>query len=463
MPRSSQILTVAQMQAAEQSLVDGGQTISSLMERAGAGAAQWVWRMAAGRSVTVLCGPGNNGGDGYVIARVLEQRGLRVSVIAPQEPRTQAAMVARSAWGGQVVSESRGGVFVDCLFGSGLTRALDAPMERLLQQLVAAHDYAIAVDLPSGVDADSCELLNPDCPRFDLTLALGAWKFAHWLMPALQRMGHRRLVDIGIAEVPDAARLSQRPRLSAPDGGAHKYTRGLVAVVGGQMPGAALLAARVAMHGGAGYVKLLADRDPGHVPAELVVEQGLLEQSLADQRLNAVLIGPGLGRDEAARVRLAATLAHNLPTVCDADALHLLQPDMLDGRSAPLILTPHAGELAALGKAFGTVGLDRLDALCELAETIKGVVVAKGPDTMLAAPGMPLVVMSGASSWLSTAGTGDVLAGLIASRLAGGRASALDAAQEGCHLHTQAARLAGPAFTAAQLINHISVSWRSFL
>lgn len=463
MPASNQILTVAQMQAAEQALIAGGATISSLMDRAGAGAAQWVWRMAAGRSVTVLCGPGNNGSDGYVIARVLEQRGLKVSVIAPMEPRTDAAKAARAAWGGQVVSDARGGVFVDCLFGSGLTRGLDAPHERLLQQLVSAHDYAVAVDLPSGVDADSGELLNADLPPFDLTLALGAWKFAHWLMPALEGMGHRRLVDIGVAAVADAARVSRKPLLPAPDRDAHKYTRGLLAVIGGAMAGASLLAARAAMHGGAGYVKLLAESDPGLVPAELVVEQDGLELQLADPRLCAVLIGPGLGRDEAARVRLAVTLAHDLPTVCDADALHLLEPDMLDGRSAPLILTPHAGELDALGNMFGTVGLDRVEALCELAEAVEGVVVAKGPDTMLAAPGLPITLMPGASSWLSTAGTGDVLAGLIASRLAVGRSSALDAALEGCHLHAEAARLAGPAFTAADLVHSIPAAWRSFL
>ena len=162
-------------------------------------------------------------------------------------------------------------------------------------------------------------------------------------------------------------------------------------------------------------------------------------------------------------MRLAVTLAHDLPTVCDAEALHLLEPDMLDGRTAPLILTPHAGELDALGNAFGTVGLDRVEALCELAEAVEGVVVAKGPDTMLAAPGMAITVMAGASSWLSTAGTGDVLAGLIASRLAVGQAGVLDAGLEGCHLHGEAARLAGPAFTAADVINHIPVAWRSFL
>ena len=151
MPPSNQVLTVAQVQAAEQALVVGGQSISSLMERAGAGAADYVWRMAAGRPVTVLCGPGNNGGDGYVIARILQERGLKVAVVAPLEPRTEAARNARAAWGGEPVAEARGGVFVDCLFGSGLARALDEPLERVLLQLVEAHDLAVAVDLPSEI------------------------------------------------------------------------------------------------------------------------------------------------------------------------------------------------------------------------------------------------------------------------------------------------------------------------
>ncbi len=138
MPPRNQILTVAQMQAAEQALIDGGETVSSLMKRAGAGAADYVWRLSAGRPVTVLCGPGNNGGDGYVIARVLRERGVAVQVVAPLEPRTAAARAACTAWGGEPVEQASGEVFVDCLFGSGLARSLDPAMERLLADLQQA-------------------------------------------------------------------------------------------------------------------------------------------------------------------------------------------------------------------------------------------------------------------------------------------------------------------------------------
>ncbi|TIX49953.1 NAD(P)H-hydrate dehydratase [Alteraurantiacibacter aquimixticola] len=458
-----QILTVAQMQAAEQALIDEGESVSSLMEKAGTGAADWVWRMAAGRPVTVLCGPGNNGGDGYVIARVLTERGLKVSVVAPLEPKTDAARKARAAWGGEPVEHATGSVFVDCLFGSGLTRGLDEGLEHLLLRLARAHDLHIAVDLPSGIDADSGEVLNDVLPIYDLTIALGAWKFAHWMMPAMEMMGARRLVDIGVGEDGETARLARRPHLSPPEMDAHKYSRGLLGVIGGVMPGASLLAARAAMHGGAGYVKLFTTHPVPQAPAELVVEHESLSSLLADDRLAAILIGPGLGRDADAHAKLAWTLGCDLPTVCDADALHLLEPVMVEGRTAPLIVTPHAGELEALGNNFGSVGLDRIDQLTELAEAIEGVVVAKGPDTMIDAPGDPVLIMPPATSWLSAAGTGDVLAGLIGSRLAVGSDSPSGHAVEACWLHAEAARLAGPAFTAGDLIDYIPAAYGNFL
>ncbi len=463
MPASNQILTVAEMQAAEQALIDAGESVSSLMEVAGKGAADWVWRIAAGRPVTVLCGPGNNGGDGYVVARVLQEKGLSVSLIAPFGPKTEAARKARAAWGGEPVEDASGAVLVDCLFGSGLARPLDDRLEALLVRLAAHHEKLIAVDLPSGVDSDSGELLNDGLPAYDLTVSLGAWKFAHWLMPAMELMGEKRLVDIGVGRSMNKAMLARRPVLAAPDRDAHKYSRGLLGVVAGAMPGAPVLAARAAMHGGAGYVKLYADADVPCAPPELVVEQDNYAQILADDRLCALLVGPGLGRDEDSRARLDWALACNLPIVCDADALVLLEPEMLEGRTSPLIVTPHAGELDALGRAFDTVGLDRVEQVCELAEAIEGVVVAKGPDTIIAAPGSAVTIMPPASSWLSIAGTGDILAGLIASRLAVGNGSPKQIALEGCWLHREAARLAGPAFSAGTLIDYIPEAYESFL
>ncbi len=457
-----QILTVAQMRAAEQALIDAGETVGSLMERAGRGAADYVRRVAAGRAVTVLCGPGNNGGDGYVIARVLEAAGLAVQVVAPLEPRTRAAIAARQGWGGQASADARGAVFVDCLFGTGLTRPLEAPLAELAQRLAAQHDYRIAVDLPSGVDGDSGAVLGAGAPGYHLTIALGAWKPAHWLMPASALMGERRLVNIAIGAAPGAARLIARPQVPPPPPDAHKYTRGLLAVVSGQLPGAAMLAARAAMHAGAGYVKLLAQRRPDLAPDMLVVDQTPLAEALRDRRIGALLVGPGLGRSASARERLAAAMHADLPAIADADALVLLEPQLLAGRTAPLVLTPHAGEFAALCATFAIGEGPRSERAARLAETIGAIIVLKGADTLVAAPGEPLRIARPASSWLSTAGTGDVLAGIIASRLATGVAPD-DAAAQGIWLHGEAARRCLPPFTPEALIQAVPAAYGACL
>lgn len=459
MPERRQILTAAQMRDAESTLIAAGDTVETLMERAGRGAADYVYRMAAGRAVTVLCGPGNNGGDGYVIARVLAERGVPVVVVAPVEPKTDAARAACALYRGAIADQAHGAVLVDCLFGTGLSRALDAGLAGLLRELAASHHLRIAVDLPSGVDADGARQLSDVLPDYHLTLALGAWKWAHLLMPSAQAMGELRLVDIGVGAVTGAGQVAPRAKLRAPAATAHKYTRGLLAVVGGDMPGAARLAARAAMHGGAGYVKLLADTA---TPDDLVIETAPLGDALADKRLAALLVGPGLGRGAAARARLRQCLAANRPLVVDADALHLLEPAMLEGGVRTLIVTPHAGELDALCRAFGIAQDGSVTALAELAGAMNAVVVAKGPVTRIAAPGCAVEVHRRASSWLSTAGTGDVLAGLIASRLATG-AEPPRAASEGCQIHAEAAHLAGPAFSAGTLIDHIPEAYANFL
>ena len=214
-----QILTVAQMQAAEQALFDAGTTVEELMEIAAGGAAEWIRRVAAGRSVTVLCGPGNNGGDGYVIARRLREFGNAVQVIAPIPPATDAAKTAKAKWGAEVRTsgtDTRNEVFVDCLFGSGLTRALSPEHAVLLLDLADRHAMRIAVDMPSGIASDSGELLNERLPKYDLTLALGAWKYAHFTLPGRALMGTLRLVPIGVDLVEGAAHLIERPKLKSP-------------------------------------------------------------------------------------------------------------------------------------------------------------------------------------------------------------------------------------------------------
>lgn len=439
------------MRAAEDALVAGGVSVDELMQRAGRGAAGWVWRLAAKRPVTVLCGPGNNGGDGYVIAEALRTRGGEVRVVAPIAPKTAAAQTARGLYQGNIVdAPPHGEVLVDCLFGSGLTRPLEAGHAALLGQLAASHRHRIAIDLPSGVESDSGMTLNDDLPDYDLTIALGVWKYAHWLMPACASTSALRLVEIGVGKVPGAAQVLRRPDLAAPAPAAHKYLRGLLGVVGGAMPGAAVLAASAAQRAGAGYVKLLGNAAP-QVSADIVSDARPLVQTLGDTRIAALVVGPGLGRDVTARERLVAVLAVAVPTVLDADALVMLEPALLAGRSQPLIVTPHEGELRKLEAAFGVAGSGpKPQRAAALARAGNMIVVAKGPDTVFAAPDGRIICVPRASSWLSVAGTGDVLAGTIASRLATG-ADPFAAACEGVWLHGEAARQLGSAFTASEL------------
>ncbi len=453
---SAQVLSASQMRAAEQALFDAGISVDDLMERAAGGAAEWIRRVAAGRAVTVLCGPGNNGGDGYVIARRLAEAGNPVRVIAPLAPATDAARAARARWGRAVATtdEHGGEVFVDCLFGSGLTRPLSEEHAGLLGALAARHRIRIAVDLPSGIATDSGEALNRGLPSYHLTLALGAWKFAHWSLPGRLAMGQLRLVPIGIAEVDGAAQLIGKPHLAVPAADSHKYRRGLLMIVAGAMPGASLLAAHAAQGAGAGYVKLLGDMPPACTPPELVCETAPLEEALADKRIAAVLIGQGLGREANARARLQTAFASNLPLVLDADALMLLKPSMLPV-DRPMLATPHDRELAALAQAFGVSAQHRREAAGALARASGMVIIAKGPDTLVAAPDGRLALAPPASSWLSVAGTGDVLAGIAASRMATG-ADPFTAACEAVWLHGEAARKAGSAFTPSELAEKAS-------
>ena len=471
-PSNDPVLTAAQMRAAEGALIAGGTSVDELMQRAGHGAAEWVWRVSGGRAVTVLCGPGNNGGDGWVIAEAIRQRGGDVAVVMAAAPATPAAKTARDLYRGEVLgpaAERSGEVLVDCLFGTGLTRPLSADHLGLLNRLAGAHHLSVAIDLPSGINSDLGLALNAGLPGNDLIQALGAWQPAHFLMPAAASMGALRLVGIGIGPVEGAAVAIGQPHLFAPVPAAHKYTRGLLGVIAGAMPGAALLAAQAAQGAGAGYVKLYAPHtksaqaDPEHcrgieapaLPFDLVCDTSPLAEALTDQRLSALLIGPGLGRDGAAREALAVVLSEQRPTVLDADALMLLAPRSLTARTAPLIATPHEGELVSLERAFDLGGAgSKVDRAAALAKAANMVVVAKGPDSVVAAPDGRVGYAARGTSWLSTAGTGDVLAGTIASRLACGE-DAFVAACQGLWLHTEAARLCGAAFSAGQLAGAI--------
>ena len=441
------ILTAAEMRAAEQRAIDAGATVESLMQRAGEAVAEQVRRLAAGAEVLVLCGPGNNGGDGYVVAATLRRAGLPVRVAASGEPKTPAAQAARQQWGGPVEmigDAAPAPVVVDALFGVGLTRALDDVLATLLCALVAAARLSIAVDVPSGAASDDGACPGK-VPRFDLTLTLGAAKPAHVLEPAASRCGAVRVLDIGIP-ADSKVQVAAEPRREAPSVNAHKYSRGMVTVIAGAMPGAAALCATAAAKAGAGYVLLLGsatDRLP-----HAIVRRRFDAALLADRRSGAVVVGSGLGRGDDAVTKLDAALRCGRPLVIDGDALALIGSHALPPQT---ILTPHGGEFAGM---FGEQGGSKIERALSAARGARAIVVYKGVDTVIASPDGRAVVHSGAPTWLSTAGTGDVLAGVIAARLAGG-ADPLQAAADGVWLHAQAARLAGPAFVADDLAAHL--------
>ncbi len=449
------ILTAAQMRAAEDAAVASGTSVEMLMQRAGEGIAAAVRRLTAGADVLVLCGPGNNGGDGYVAASVLQRLGLNVRVAADEAPRTPAASAARRGWQGDVepLDTARPApVLIDCLFGTGLSRPLPGTTDAVLARLAGAAQVVIAADLPSGVDADSGTV--PDwvaAHPATLTLALGALKPAHVLEPAASVCGTVRLIDLGLSERPADCIVATAPHLPQPGPESHKYTRGMLAVVVGAMEGAARLSGIAALRSGAGYVALYGDGGRGGPDA--LVHRPYDADALTDPRIGAILIGPGLGRDDDARQRLKALIAadeHAL--VIDGDALHLLDPDTLAGRSHPVILTPHAGEFKALfGEGAGSLP-DRARAA---AKRTGAVVVLKGPTTIVAAPARTIVHPRG-NPWLSTAGTGDVLAGAIAAQLAHADADPLAAASAGVWLHAQAARRLGASFIADDLANALT-------
>lgn len=441
------ILTASEMRAAEQAAVANGTPLAVLMERAGEALARLVLRVASGRPVHVLVGPGNNGGDGYVAARWLADRGVAVTVTALALPTTALANNAAALWKGpvggvdaDVIADS---ILVDCLFGTGLNRALNSEATGWLTRHGAIASRIVAADVPSGVDSDSGAMLG--CPlKADITLAFGALKPAHLLFPAAGHCGEVHVADIGIVCDSDV-HVAAMPLLGSPDASSHKYTRGLVAVVAGSMGGAAELAARAAQRSGAGYVRLIGSSLPPSAPWSLVRQGWRDGEGLSDPRIGAVVIGCGLGSGVAAQAKLDAALACGKPLVIDADALALLPDAPLN---VPAILTPHSGEFARLAPDLSG---NKIAQTRSLAERLGAVVIHKGANTVIAAPDGRVAVARQGSPWLASAGTGDVLAGICGAMLARG-IDAFDAAQAGVLLHHRAAERAGPGLIADDLI-----------
>lgn len=445
-PADAPILTAKAMREAEAACAIQGTSLSELMELAGAAVADTAWRMAAGAPILILCGPGNNGGDGYVAARLLAARGAAVRVAALAEPATDLAKAARAGWSGPV--EPLNGrlapapLIVDALFGVGLSRPIPDGLAIILRHF--SDRRILAVDLPSGVESDGAEDWTPPLAA-DVTLALGALKPAHVLLPTAPGCGRVLLAPIGIS-ASKAMRSLPAPQTAKPDVTAHKFTRGMVLVFAGPMRGAAGLTAAAALRAGAGYVVLDgAQRAP--LSAIITESDEKFGERLDDRRVGAVVIGPGFPAGDELLFDVEAALDSGKPLVLDAAAIDAALP-RLSETPRKAILTPHEGEFT---RAFPQLYGSKIDRAKAAAVRTQAVVIYKGADTIVAAPDGRVAAAWPGSPWLATAGTGDVLAGACGAMLArGGDAFDAAVAAVGWHI-AQAARI-GPGLVADDLV-----------
>jgi hydroxyethylthiazole kinase-like uncharacterized protein yjeF len=463
-----EVLTPAEMNRADALAVAAGVPVERLMEAAGRAVARAVMRRFRPVRTLVLAGPGNNGGDGFVAARQLEQAGWPVAVAVLAPPRAGSAAAAAAArWRGPVLpflpgEAARAGLVIDAVFGAGLARTVDGLVAATLG---AAGGPVVAVDMPSGVDGATGQVLG-FAPRAALSVTFFRRKPGHLLLPGRLLCGDVVLADIGLpagvlAQVAPrcAHNLPGLWRLPMVAAGAHKYARGHVTVVAGAgMTGAARLAAAGARRGGAGLLTLVAP-DPATAavlragaPGMIVTEDapGAL---LADPCRTAWVIGPGLPPDSGTLGLLRRVVAAGRAVVADAGALGAAggDPSMVAGCA---VLTPHEGEFARL---FGPVGDDRLAAVRRAAALTGAVVLLKGPDTVVAAPDGRAAINDHAPAWLATGGTGDVLAGLVAALLAQGLAP-FEGACAAAWLHGEAGFACGAGLVAEDLAARLPVA-----
>ncbi len=469
----TQLLTVDQMYRADALAMAAGIAGETLMEAAGAAVAREIRRRFRPCRVVVLCGPGNNGGDGFVIARLLAQSGfsVRLALLGDVARLSGDAATMAARWPGAVETVQPGlldrvALVVDALFGAGLSRPLDGAARIMADAVNQSGLPVVAVDVPSGVGGDDGQVRGVAIAA-RLCVTFFRKKPAHLLLPGRDLCGQVVVADIGIppsvlgdigpavVENTPSLWLDQFPR---PGAVSHKYHRGHLLVMGGAvMTGAARLAARAAHRVGAGLVTLVAPPqsldvfrlgDPGCLVAPLA-DYGAL---LADSRHNALVIGPGAGLGEVLRGQVIAALAAGKACVVDADALTSFsscRDDLFRHLSPGCVLTPHDGELARLW-GVGMTDQGRLALARQAARQAGAIVVSKGSDCVIAHPDGRAAINSNAPPWLATAGSGDVLAGLIGGLLAQGMDAFL-AACAAVWLHGEAAGRFGPGLIAEDL------------
>ncbi|WP_322995261.1 NAD(P)H-hydrate dehydratase [Castellaniella sp.] len=476
------LLTPLQMGQADQAAIALGVAGASLMEAAGAAVARAIRSRWTPMPALVLCGPGNNGGDGFVVARHLQAAGwpVRVALWGNLSALRGDAAWAASTWSGPVesacpLSLTGACLLVDALFGAGLSRAPDAALAQLIRAINAARQAShaapglqgiCAVDVPTGLDGTSGQCLGA-VVQADLTVTFFRRKPGHLLLPGRLLCGQLQCADIGI---PDGVLTRIAPKVWSndpdlwlaqfpwPQVGDHKYRRGHVLAVSGEsMLGASRLACLAAGRIGAGLVTLAVPPQAWAVQAaalssvlvEALPVDGGLQGALADARRNVLLIGPGLGRSAVARQQVLSVLATGRPCVLDADALSLFADaptELLAALHADCVLTPHEGEFARLFQVSG----DKLQRACAAAVASGAVIVLKGADTVIASADGRAAINDNAPPTLATAGAGDVLAGCIAGLLAAGM-PAFQAACAAVWLHGLAADQLGWGLLAEDL------------
>jgi hydroxyethylthiazole kinase-like uncharacterized protein yjeF len=469
-----ELITVAEMRAIDEASAAAGVATRTLMEKAGRAVAEVIAQRFTPRPTAVLCGPGNNGGDGWVAARALKERGwpVWVETLAPRDALKGDAASAATAWTGDTYAigedNPMADLFVDALFGAGLTRPLDGHSARLAQALASTPDRVVAVDVPSGLDGDTGAPRGDACFVAGLTITFVRKKPAHVLMPGRAYCGDVVVADIGAPEQVVAAQALQlwendpalwRDVLPWPEADAHKHARGHVMVASGghTRTGAARLSAQSALRAGAGLVTLLS---PSDALAENATQLTAIMLRVGDaveafteaaRNASAFVIGPAFGTDAAHwdKLRPVIEMAPRCPLVLDADAITLMAP-ITHGLDARDVLTPHVGEFRRAFPGMLASAPSRIDAARAAAAYARCNVLLKGPDTVIAAPDGRAIVNTTGTPFLATAGAGDVLAGVIAGLIGQGMDSFL-AAAAAAWIHGKAAEQFGPGLTADDL------------
>ncbi len=468
-----ELLTPEEMGEADRRTISGGTAGIMLMERAGHAVADVAARLAPSKArIVILAGPGNNGGDGFVAATALAEAGFSVSVglLGNRNKLRGDAAIAAGNWPGPVDDLTPpmidgADVIIDALFGAGLDRPIEGTAALVIAAANEGSAPVVAVDLPSGINGRDGSVLGTAI-RADETVTFFRRKPGHVLLPGRMFAGRVSVVDIGIeASALEAIRPTifhntpdlWRARYPRPRIDAHKYDRGHTIVVSGPMAhtGAARLAARGALRIGSGLVTVAAPHDALAVHAAQLTAIMLLQMDgpvdlsdiLRDERRNSVVMGPAIGVGDRTKALVKAALEADPAVVLDADALTSFSAEPTDlfkliaRRTVPTVLTPHAGEFARLFPDLAPKQ-SKVERTRAAAERSGAVVVLKGPDTIVAAPNGLVAIADNAPPDLATAGSGDVLAGIIAGLLAQGMPD-LDAAAAGVWMHGAAARVAG--------------------